>query len=72
MTRQEILKYVDHTLLQPTATEEQIKTVCDDAIKYGCAAICIPNNHIRFAVEYAAGRVRWRHCRLSSLQRHRG
>ena len=58
MTRQEILKYVDHTLLKPTATEEEIKTVCDDALKYGCAAVCIPNTHITFAVDYVKGRVR--------------
>jgi deoxyribose-phosphate aldolase len=58
MTNQEILRYVDHTLLAPTATEADIRTVCDDAVKYGCASVCIPNTHIRFASEYVKGRIR--------------
>ncbi|MGI6167149.1 MAG: deoxyribose-phosphate aldolase [Eubacteriales bacterium] len=58
MTKYEILKYVDHTLLTPTATEEQIQTICDDTIKYSCAAVCIPNTHIRFAAEYVEGKVK--------------
>ena len=36
MDRQEILKKVDHTLLAQTATWEEIKEICDDAIKYLC------------------------------------
>ena len=42
MDRQEILKKVDHTLLAQTATWEEIKEICDDAIKYQTASICIP------------------------------
>ncbi len=57
MKKLEILKYVDHTLLSNTATEADIKTTCIDAIKYGCAAICVPNTHIKYAVDYAAGRI---------------
>ena len=34
MTKQELLRYADHTLLAPTATEAEIKVICDDAIKY--------------------------------------
>ena len=41
MDRQEILKKVDHTLLAQTATWEEIKEICDDAIKYQTASICI-------------------------------
>lgn len=58
MTRSELLRMVDHTLLSATATEQDIRTVCDDGIKYGCASICIPNTHIKFAAEYAEGRIR--------------
>ena len=46
MTKQELLKYADHTLLAPTATEEQIKVICDDAIKYGTATVCIPASYV--------------------------
>ena len=34
MTREDIFKTVDHTLLAQTATWEEIKEICDDAIKY--------------------------------------
>ena len=37
-----ILSHVDHTLLKPEATWDQIKTLCDEAMEYGCAAVCIP------------------------------
>ena len=37
-----ILSHVDHTLLKPEATWEQIKTLCDEAMEFGCATVCIP------------------------------
>ncbi len=58
MDKHEILKHVDHTLLSQTATEAEIKTICDDAIKYNCAMICIPNTHIGFAAEYVMGKMK--------------
>ena len=42
MDVKKILKHVDHTLLKQTATWEDIKQICDDGIKYGCASVCIP------------------------------
>ena len=38
MDKQEILNKVDHTLLAQTSTWEEIKTICDDAIKYKTAS----------------------------------
>lgn len=38
----EILKHVDHTLLKAFATWDEIKTLCDEAIKYKTASICVP------------------------------
>ncbi len=38
----EILKHVDHTLLKAFATWGEIKTLCDEAIKYKTASICVP------------------------------
>jgi len=58
MDKKELLKLVDHTLLSATATESDIRTVCDDGIKYGCATICIPGTHIKFASEYAGDRLK--------------
>ncbi len=58
MTKHELLKLVDHTLLSATATEADIKTVCDDGIKYNCATVCIPGTHIKFASEYVDGKIK--------------
>ena len=42
MELNEILSRCDHTLLSVTATSEEIKALCDEAIEYGCASVCIP------------------------------
>lgn len=47
-----ILGKVDHTLLKQDATWEDIKMICDDAIKYGTASICIPASYVKRAKEY--------------------
>ena len=52
MNHSDILSKVDHTLLTQTATWEQIKTICDDAIKYRAASVCIPPSFVKRAKEY--------------------
>lgn len=52
MDNKEILKMVDHTLLLQTSTWEEIKQICDDAMKYGTASVCIPPCYVRQASEY--------------------
>ena len=42
MNNKEILGHIDHTLLQPTSTWEQIQVICEDAIRFGTASVCIP------------------------------
>ena len=54
MDVKEILKHVDHTLLKQTATWEEIKQICDDGIKYGCASVCIPQTFVNHAAHYVA------------------
>jgi len=46
MTDREILSRVDHTLLQATATWDQIKALCDEALRYGVASVCIPPSYV--------------------------
>ena len=46
MTNKEIAHYIDHTLLKPVATWEQIDELCKEAIKYETASVCIPPNYI--------------------------
>ena len=53
----EILGHVDHTLLAQGATWEEIRQICDDAIKYKTASICIPPSYVRQAAEYVQGRI---------------
>ena len=52
MENNNILSYVDHTLLSQSATWNEIKQVCDDAVKYNCASVCIPPSYVRQAKEY--------------------
>lgn len=57
MEWKEILSHVDHTLLKPEATWEDIRQVVEEGIHYGCASVCIPPAYVQRAAEYAAGRV---------------
>ena len=52
-----ILSKVDHTLLSQTATWKEIKQICDDGIKYGCASVCIPASYVKDAAEYVDGKI---------------
>lgn len=47
MTNQEILNHCDHTLLKATATWEQIRSLCEDALKYKTASVCVPPCYIK-------------------------
>ena len=57
MTKNEIMKYVDHTLLLQGATWDDIKAICDDGLKYGTASVCIPPSYVKEAAEYLGGRL---------------
>lgn len=48
----DLVKYFDHTNLKPTATENDIRKLCDEAMKYEFFSICIQPCHIKFAREY--------------------
>lgn len=52
MDVKEILKHVDHTLLLQGATWEEIKQICDDAMKYEIASVCIAPSYVKQAAEY--------------------
>ena len=49
----EILEKCDHTLLSQTATSDDIKSICDDGIKYNTASVCIPPSFVKEAKDYA-------------------
>ena len=57
MNRTELYQKVDHTLLKQTATWEEIRQICDDAMAFGTASVCIPPCYVKQAAEYVGGRM---------------
>ena len=57
MELKEILSKCDHTLLAQTATWAEIKAICDDGMKYGCASVCIPASYVKQAKEYVGDKL---------------
>ena len=57
MDVKDILAKVDHTLLDVTATWDDIKNLCDDAMKYQTASVCIPSAYVREAANYVEGKI---------------
>lgn len=53
----QLLGRVDHTLLAQTATWPEIRQLCDDALRFCCASVCIPPSYVRQAADYLAGRL---------------
>ncbi len=51
MSGEEIAAYIDHTLLRPEATAEQVQQLCDEARSYGFAAVCVPPCYVQLAKE---------------------
>jgi deoxyribose-phosphate aldolase len=57
MDRKSVFERVDHTLLAQTATWEEIKQICDDAIAYKVASVCIPPSYVKQVKEYVRDRM---------------
>lgn len=57
MNRKELCATVDHTLLKQTATWKEIQALCDDAIAFGTASVCIPPCYVKQAHEYVQGKM---------------
>jgi deoxyribose-phosphate aldolase len=47
MTDREIFEKVDHTLLKMTASWEEIKILCDEAVRFKTASVCIPPCYVK-------------------------
>lgn len=58
MNNQVILSTVDHTLLTQAATWAEIKTICDDAMEYKTASVCIPPSYVKQAHDYVDGKMK--------------
>ena len=64
----EVFQYVDHTLLAQDSTWAQIKEICDDAIAYGTASVCIPPSFVKRAKEYVVKAVAQRKGKKVSVE----
>jgi deoxyribose-phosphate aldolase len=51
----QIASYIDHTILKPTSTHIEIKKICEEALQYKFAAVCIPPPMVRQAAALLAG-----------------
>lgn len=56
MDKQAILSCVDHTLLSQTATEADIQALCEDAVRFGTASVCVSPAQVRWAKACVANR----------------
>ena len=53
-----ILKYVDHTLLKQESTWEQMKVICDDAMKFSTASVCVPPSFVKQCKDYCGDKMK--------------
>ena len=51
----DIAKLIDHTLLKPDATQDQIAQLCYEASKYGFAAVCVNPTHVKLCTQLLKG-----------------
>ena len=51
----EIADLIDHTLLKPHATKEEIRVLCEEAIKYNFASVCVNPYHVLWAASILGG-----------------
>lgn len=51
----ELNKYIDHTLLKPEATKEQITKLCEEARQYDFASVCVNTCYVPLAKQLLAG-----------------
>jgi deoxyribose-phosphate aldolase len=49
------MAFIDHTLLQPTTTPAQIESLCEEAVEFGFAAVCIPPFFVKQASKQLYG-----------------
>ena len=55
LTASEIARLIDHTLLKPEATRDEIRKLCEEALKYGFASVCVNPWNVPQAAELLRG-----------------
>jgi len=49
-----LARYIDHTILKPTTSHMEISKICEEAVEYGFAAVCVPPPFVSAAKEEIA------------------
>jgi deoxyribose-phosphate aldolase len=57
LTASEIARLIDHTLLKPEATRDEIRKLCEEALKYEFASVCVNPWNVPQAAELLRGSV---------------
>jgi deoxyribose-phosphate aldolase len=55
MILQNPARAIDHTLLKPDATADKVRRLCEEAVEYGFASVCIPSVYVPLAAELLYG-----------------
>ncbi|WP_027184041.1 deoxyribose-phosphate aldolase [Desulfovibrio inopinatus] len=55
MNKQELAKYIDHTVLKPDARIEAVRRICAEAKQFGFASVCVNPTHVPFCVKELEG-----------------
>ncbi len=55
ITRQQFAEMIDHTLLRPEASREDVKKLCGESVRYGFKAVCLNPVHIADAASWLKG-----------------
>ena len=53
--RKDLAPFIDHTLLKPDATRDDLRKLCDEARKYGFASVCVNSVNVRFCKSLLSG-----------------
>ena len=56
MTRRQLASMIDHSLLKPNATREQLRKLCEEAMAYGFKAVCVNPIHVADAAQMLKGK----------------
>ena len=56
ITRQQLASMIDHSLLRPNATREQLRNLCEEAMVYGFKAVCVNPIHVADAAQMLKGK----------------
>ena len=52
---QNLASYMDHTILKPETTKEEVKKLCEETKQYGFASVCVNSYYVPFVKQQLAG-----------------